>query len=160
MKRDSLLRAVEILAAEPDTDEQVPRLQAAGFSASEALLLAEVLPEAFAIPVLKDLGVSCVSEVASAQTRRGRWVKVVLSESPVFAAALALAREHRASGVLSQSAYRAIAGRSSLIAAANKALNAGSSLEGATVEVAFMGSKAEDLGYRPWYLRLWRRHAG
>jgi hypothetical protein len=100
MKRETLLRAVEVLAAEPDDDKHVSQLRSAGFSAAEAEVLAEVLPEAFAIPILEELGVASVSDIASAKTRRGRWVKVVLSENPIFAAALSLAREHRASGVM------------------------------------------------------------
>jgi|SRR5436190_5151582 len=149
MDRDAVLRAVEVLAAEPDALEHIPQLRSAGFSASEAEVLAVVLPEAFAIPVLEELGVSSVSDMASAKTQRGRWVKVALSENPIFVAALALAREHRMSGVLASGTYRAVAEHSSLVDAANKALNAGDSLKGATVAITFNGARAETLGYRP-----------
>jgi hypothetical protein len=160
MKKEALLRAVEILAGEPDLEKQLLRLRSAGFSDSDAEVLANVLPEAFAIPVLEHLGIASVSDVASARTRWGRWVNVRLSKNPVFVAALSLAREHRASGVLDQNAYRAIAERSALVDAGNQALNAGDSLKGGTVKIAFNGAIAENLGYRPWYLRLWKRHAG
>lgn len=88
MNRDALLRAVEILAAEPDPDKQVLRLQSAGFSGSDSRVLADVLPEAFAIPVAEELGVTSVSDMASARTRYGRWTQVRLSTNAIFVAAL------------------------------------------------------------------------
>src|SRR5262245_63113013 len=112
MNKEALLRAVEILASESDPDSQVLRLQAAGFSGSDSRVLADVIPEAFAIPVAEELGVTSISDMASARTRHGRWTQVRLGTNPIFVAALSLAREHRSSGALDHRSYRTIAERS------------------------------------------------
>jgi len=144
-----VLLAAKIFASEPDPDQQVQKLQAAGFTEDEAAVLTGVLPEAFAIPALMALGVTQVSELASAQTKSGREVEVALNDIPIFVAALALAHEHRTSGVFPHEVYKTIAEQSALIDAANKALNAGESIEGATVAIAFIGATAEALGWKP-----------
>jgi hypothetical protein len=56
-------------------------------------------------------------------------------------------------------AYRTIAERSALLGAVNKAMNAGVAVKGGNMTIALMGARAEDLGYRSWFLRFWRRDA-
>jgi hypothetical protein len=66
-----------------------------------------------------------------------------------FQAALSLAREHRTVGALPHEIDKAIAERSALVDAVNKALNVGNFASGATIAVALIGARAEDFGSRP-----------
>lgn len=153
MNREQALQAVEVIAkCMTSGANEFAALRAAGFSPSESRVIVDTFPEAFALPAMEALGV-VVSDVASAKDSEGRWVKVSLSECPPFQAALSLAREHRATGALSQETYLAIAERSALVNAVNKALNDGSEVRGATMTVASIGAHAEDFGNRPWYSR-------
>ena len=144
MNRDQLLLAVNIMTTcTAERSQEAPAFQAAGFSDRDARILIDALPEAFAIPVVEELGVA-VDELGSAKNAAGQWVKVSLAASPIFAAALDLARAHRATVAMPQPAYEAIARRSSMLVAISKALNEGADVKGATVAVALIGTKAED----------------
>jgi len=71
MERARLLVAVDIRAAETAPDFRAARLQAAGVDQGEAVVLAEDLPAAWAMPAPTDPGVEKVSGIASAQARAG-----------------------------------------------------------------------------------------
>lgn len=145
MERTKLIEAAKLLAEEIASDKPIQRLEKSGFSKRECLVLRDVVPEAFAIPVLEDLGISSIEENASARNLFNRWVSVSLSDIPIFIDALALAREHRAIGVLPPEVFQVVASSSALINTANQALNEGSSLEGGTVALTFLGSSVKDL---------------
>lgn len=148
MERTRILRAVEVMATclAGGTD-QLSALQAAGFSAQDARVIADTLPEAFALPAMEELGV-VVDEWASVKNSDGKWVRVSLAKCSFFRGALELAREHRASGTLPQSTYRAIAERSAQVTAVSKALNAGSNVKGGNLSVSLISAFAEDFGVR------------
>ena len=122
MEQQRLILAASTIAGVPESADAIAALTSVGFSRVEATTLVDVLPEAFAVPVLEDLGVSSFSDEASARTRRGKWVRVVLNECPVFVAALNLAREHRSVGVMPNDIFKSIAGSSALVDAANRGL--------------------------------------
>jgi hypothetical protein len=156
MQRDALIRAVEVIASCGDRGDVVDALRSSGFSPPEARILVDVLPEAFAVPILEELGASGLLLHASAKDAAGQWVEVPLEQHQIYAAALSLAREHRARGTIAHEAYRAIAGSSSLISAASKALDSGDDLKGGQFALAFIGARAEDFRVLPWHERLWR----
>jgi hypothetical protein len=160
MKRDRVLQAAEVIyTCITSGEDEFAALRVAGFSPSESRIITDTLPEAFALPAMEELGV-VVSDVASAKDSEGQWAKVSLTECSIFQAASNLAREHRAVGTLRQETYKAIAERSALVGAVNKALNEGSDVTGGTMAVALISARAEDFTSRPWYPRLWGRNAG
>ena len=140
-----LLQAVQILAAVPSENDGIDLLIAGGFSSTEALQLSELVPEAFAVPVVEALGVTNIVDEVSAVNRSGEWEKVPLRELSTFQSALTLAREQSASGILDQSAYKRIADRSCLVTTAINALNTGANIVGATMAIALIHATAEDL---------------
>jgi hypothetical protein len=144
MDRHLLLKAVEVMAAcmEERADE-VSALRAAGFSASEGRVLVDALPEAFAVPVVEELG-CVVDELGSVRNSAGEWVKVLLADSSIFVAALDLSRQHRITRTMPQEAYEAIAMRSALLGAVGKALDAGVDIKGASLAIALIAATAED----------------
>lgn len=145
MQRQRLLEAVEILATIPSGSDGINQLVAGGFSRSEAIQLSELVPEAFAVPVMETLGVAKIVDEVSALNRRGEWEQIPLRDLPVFQEALSLAREHRATLIMDQGAYKAIAERSSLVSTASNALNSGANISGATMAVALIRTTAEEL---------------
>jgi hypothetical protein len=160
MQRDALIRAAEVIASRGDDDNVAEALRASGFSPREARILVDVLPEAFAVPILEELGALGLVSHASAKNAAGDWVEIHLEQNLIYAAALDLARAHRGRGILDHEAYRAIATRSSLINAPSKALDAGADLKGGQFALAFIGARAEDFDVRPWHERLWGRWLG
>ena len=160
MKRDRVLRAVDVLAAcIADGTDNVAALCAAGFSAAEARVIADAFPEAFAAPAVESLGV-VISDTSSARNSAGQWMPFSLDHCSIYRAAVDMAREHRTVGTLEQGAYFAIAEQSAIIDAVSKALNAGENVKGAQFSVTFLGARIEDLSAFPEYARLRRRNAG
>jgi hypothetical protein len=135
---------VEIIATCRDGKDVFGALRASGFSPPQARILVDILPEAFAVHILEELGASSVFLDASAKNAAGDWVKIPLEPHPIYAAAISLAKEHRSHVAIAHEAYRAIAGSSSLVGIASKALDSGSDLMGATISLALIGARAED----------------
>ena len=157
MDRAKFIKGIEGLVEEINSDHAIARLEEMGFSKTESEVFRNAVPEAFAVPVLEDLGVSSIDDTASARNVLNKWVSVKLADIPIFVQALELAREHRAVGVISQEAFVTIARSSALVDTANKALNDGTSLDGASVSICFIGARATQLVGAPWYKRLFRR---
>jgi hypothetical protein len=168
MERNRLLQAVELLSKHASLSDKsmVTELSNAGFSALEAHLLVVLVPTAFSRPLLEKAGITAFAPTISAPTRAGGWVDIPLRTWPVYAAALALAREHYRSGILDQDAYKRVTLRSAEVDALTRALKEGEDLNGAAIASAIVWPCAEDLGFEPhtepeaaksWLKRLFRR---
>jgi hypothetical protein len=168
MERARLLQAVELLSKHTSLDDKslVGELSNAGFSALEARLLVVLVPTAFSRPLLEKAGITSFAPSISAPTRAGGRVDIPLRTWPVYAEAVALAREHYRSGILDQDAYKRVTLRSAEVNALNKALNEGEDVRGATIASAIVWTCAEDLGYepqsqpetaKPWWKRFFGR---
>ncbi len=148
--QSAVLQAIPILAT-PDLDEAdaKARLMALGHSAALATQLWVLVPEALARPVLKNLGMVAFASHFAVQNRHGETVQVPTDQVPVFVAALAPGERVFAFGYrepLTKAAYQTIAGRSASLDAANRVLNAGGNLQGASEDrLSLIGLHLEDL---------------
>ena len=135
MTRARVVRAAETLAEtwRLDVDSQVAALRRDGFSETEAHRLIVFLPMAFSRPILEELGVTHFVPDVGAQEADGTNVTAKLMRQPEYAAALRLARAHRKKGVLDPQVFSLIAGSSSELNVASKALDQGADIVGATV---------------------------
>ena len=160
MDRARVLEAVKVLSSEANLDDAqlVEELKKGGFSAREAGLLVALVPTAFGRPLLEKLGVTEFAPSVSVPKRAGGWVDLPLAQFPIFTTALSVAKEHWRSGTFERRAYESIALRSAEVNAANRALNDGVDIKGATVASALVGPPfAEDLGYGSFLSRLRQR---
>ena len=148
MERERIRRAVEVLWSNRQLDEPgwQASLEQAGYSEVEARLMSSVVPEAFAVAVLEQLG-AAMPRTMSVPRRDGGHVEVALAEWPVFSETLAAAREKFRSGPAD--AVQRMAGRSAAMAAARKALGAEGNLKGASLGLALIGPFAEEIGPLP-----------
>ena len=148
--QSAVLHAIPILAT-PDLDEAdaKARLKAQGHSVALATQLWVLVPEALARPVLKELGMVAFASHFDVQNRHGETVQVPTAQVPVFVAALALGERVFAFGYrepLTKAAYQTIDGRSASLDAANRMLNGGGSLQGASEQsLSLLGLLHEDL---------------
>lgn len=154
MNRTELMRAATVMAANPSCgdDEVVQLLVDDGFDSAVAHRLVAFLPSAFARPVLESLGVSNFSNKVSVPRSESRCFSVRLSDQPEYVAALDLAREHRAIGIIEPHVFESIVNGTAEINAVSNALNEGIDVRGATVAVALNYSGHADHVMRP---RLW-----
>jgi hypothetical protein len=130
-----IYQAVEILGAQPDADDAV-EAQVRALVQDELTVrrLADVVPEAFGLVLASHLpGAESMTlpDTFCAQDEDGEWVEFPLRREPIFVVALDIAQHtfHNGPRALIQN----LADRSSLLAAINKALNAGGSLDGTTL---------------------------
>jgi hypothetical protein len=142
MERGRLISAVEVLADNPSLDEAdlAALLVSRGFTIGEAYRLIAFVPIAFSRPVMEELGVSNFSDTVSVPTEDGGFIEPLLSDQPEYVAALALARDHRRSGVMPHQWYTGITGASSEIEAASNALNEGADLTGSAISTALVNA--------------------
>lgn len=133
-----IIRAAQTLARTP-IDQQVEALKESGFSEGEAHRLAALLPIAFSRPVLEELGVKHFVPLVSAIARDGAPVEAKLQRQPEYVVGLKVAREHRRKGVMDHDVYKLVAGSSADTNAVCNALNAGASVEGATIASFLVG---------------------
>src|SRR6185312_1979337 len=87
------------------------------------------IPEAFGFVLAAHIAKVEFTNTFSAKNKQGTWVTIEINREPIFAAALRAATSMFHSGP--RDVYQAIAYRSAALAAVNKALNAGDSIEGA-----------------------------
>src|SRR6266446_4079267 len=168
MERSRILQAVKLLSKHTNLEaaKQVSELSSAGFSTIEAHLLVALVPTAFGWTALEKFGITDFAPSISAPTRAGGRVDIPLRTWPVYAAALALAREHYRSGILDQDAYKRVTLRSAEVNALTRALEEGEDPNGAAIASAIVWPCAEDLGFEPqtkpeaaksWLKRLFGR---
>jgi hypothetical protein len=130
-------------------DDLVELLQKKGYSKIDAEMLNVFVPSAFSWPVIKKLGLENLPNHFVAMSKDGGEVQIPVSSQHYFTAALTLAYstfENGWNSTVSRATYEIVAGRSAEMNAANKVLNDGGSLEGATLSPLVLGRlRAEDL---------------
>jgi hypothetical protein len=116
--------------------------------------LIDWLPEIFGLVLISHMANVTLPRTFSAKTRRGQWIELDLKLEPIFEPALVLAQQMYHDGP--NKIFKCIAIRSAVVSAANRALNSGHDLDGATLSgPALVGIPAE------WYIgpsmSLWKR---
>ena len=164
-----VLRVVDIIAAEPEIDDDVvvARLIGDGVGTVDAELLVRFVPSAMSFGLLRQLGVAKFPSVYLLRTASGRWVEFSLATEHYFTSALQLGHDIVTQGYterVGREAFQAVTLRSAEMDAANKALFAGSELAGSTVgPPTLLGiTPDEDVASRPGYgpRRPWWRFWG
>jgi hypothetical protein len=130
--------------ADADDEVLVNRLVSHGFARLEADRLAVFLPIAFDRVILERLGLKHFTTDFSVRDRRGKWVHRELASESVYVTGLELAREARATGVVSCEDFRAVVLRRAELNAANDALNQGLEIKDGCVASALVRLCAED----------------
>ena len=162
MNRERFLRAIATMGSQVEGGdvEMSTALIDAGFGRLESDLLVALTPMAFSRPILEELGVNHFVDSVSAKNKHDQWVQVPLASLPIYAIALKMAREHRRTGVLDNRIFKALALRSAELNAADKALNAGVNIKGATAATCLVALRVEDLVPTTWLARLRRSILG
>lgn len=113
------------------------------------------IPEAFALVVAGHMDKVKLPTTFSAKGRDGVWHRFPLSAEPIFAQAMRKAAETFHHGP--RDLFGAVAQRSGILDAVNKALNAGQDINGGTLSgPALIGIPAETYTLRPsWWQRVW-----
>lgn len=152
---DQLQRVVTILgstAARDDAMESNVQELVADKILAQRLL--DWIPEVFGLVLVSHIGKVNLPRTFSAKSSDGRWVEISLDAEPIFKAVVPIAMAMFHSGP--RDAFRNIAERSAILDTANKALNAGASLEGAYLSgPALIGIPAEV--YAKQSLSFWKR---
>ncbi|HSX61620.1 MAG TPA: hypothetical protein VLF18_15575 [Tahibacter sp.] len=153
-----LEHVIAIIGTDGITDAEIEAKVAALFpdpmSARRAI---DWLPEAFGLVLIGHMAKVTLPTTFRARSKHGQWVEFALDAEPVFKDSLRLGTDMYHSGP--RNVFTAVAQRSSLVAAVNKALHAGHSIDGATLSgPALIGIPAEV--YRPEPPSLWRRLFG
>ena len=132
---DLIYQAVKILGAQADA-EDAAEAQVRALVQDELTVrrLADVIPEAFGLVLashLPDADTMTLPDTFCAQDEDEEWVEFPMRREPIFVVAVDIAQHtfHNGPRALLQN----LAGRSSLLSAINKGLNAGGSLEGTTL---------------------------
>jgi hypothetical protein len=116
--------------------------------------LLDWIPEVFGLVLVSHIGKVNLPRTFSAKSSDGRWVEISLDAEPIFKAVVPIAMAMFHSGP--RDAFRNIAERSAILDTANNALNAGASLEGATLSgPALIGIPAEV--YAKQSLSFWQK---
>ena len=158
IQHDQLEKAVAVLGTEGISDDEIE----AGVAAlvgdpMAARRLIDWIPEAFGIVLISHIAKVVLPTTFSAKSSNGEWVKFPFEAEPIFQAALGLATNLYHSGP--RSTFGNVAMRSSMVDVVNRALNAGQSIEGATLSgPALIGIPAEVYEKRqvPFWRRLFR----
>jgi hypothetical protein len=112
------------------------------------------IPESFGIVLVSHIGRINLPATFSARSSDGQWKQFEFKVEPIFGEALRLAADMYHSG--DRSAFGNIAKRSSMVDVVNKTLNAGKSIDGATLSgPALIGIPAEL--YEAKSRSFWRR---
>lgn len=152
---ETIRQVIAILGAEGITDGEVEvRVAALVQDKMVARRLIDWIPEAFGIILVSHMGKFNLPTSFSAKAADGRWVRFEFKKEPIFGEALQLGAEIYHSGP--RNLFSSIALRSSMVAVVNNALNAGASLEGATLSgPALVGIPAETYANQKQF--SWRR---
>ena len=155
---DSVHKAIVVLGQDGIAESKV---EADIFSFTNDKMVARRLidwiPEAFGIVLVSHVGKVNLPTTFSARSKDGQWKHFEFRLEPIFAEALRLATDMYHSG--DRTAFGNIAKRSSMVDVVNKALNAGESIDWATLSgPALIGIPAEvyERGSRPIWRRLFR----
>lgn len=117
----------------------------------------DCLPEAFGLVFVPHLANVNLPSTFSAKDRRGKWMEFEFAMEPIFLEAMRLGAELYHAGP--RKTFSNIVQRSAIVEVVNKALNDGSSLEGATLSgPALIGIPAETYLQQQksrWQRRFW-----
>ena len=156
LARGDLDRVVELIGsnalAEDAIERQVLALVGDPKIARRAI---DWIPEAFALVVVGHMAKVNLPTTFSAKGQDGAWHQFPLSAEPIFAQAVRKAAETFHHGP--RDVFGAVAKRSGILGAVNKALNAGQDINGATLSgPALIGIPAETYTLRrSWWQRVW-----
>ena len=123
--------------------------------------LIDWIPEAFGMVLLPHVGEVVLPTTFSARAKDGTWKQFSFDREPIFGLTLPIATEMYHDG--RRAIFSKIAQRSSLVVIANKALNAGKSLDGAQVGgPAMLGIPAEfyEMQLKPTGKSFWKKLVG
>lgn len=136
-------RAIDILGTEGLSDEEIEEKVASLVSdPMDARRLIDWIPEAFGAHVIAHLGKPVLPAFFSARNAKGRYITFPIDHEPIYAVAQGMAARMRDEGIRDQ--VLAIAARSSIFQAAQKAILAGVSIDGAVCSgPALVGIPAE-----------------
>ena len=136
LSSDLIYQAVKLLGAQRDASEEQEEEQLRALVRDELTVrrLADVIPEAFGLVLASHLPGAenmTLPDTFCAQDDDGEWVEFSMRREPIFVVALDIAQHtfHNGPRALMQN----LADRSSLLSTINKALDAGSSLDGTTL---------------------------
>lgn len=116
--------------------------------------LIDWIPEAFGIVLVSHMGKLTLPTTFRAKNSHDQWIELPFSSEPIFASSLRLAQEMYHNGP--REAFKNIASRSAMVAVINNALNAGGSIDGASLSgPAMLGIPAEF--YLPKKMSFWSR---
>jgi hypothetical protein len=152
---EAIHKAIAILGVEGIPEGEV-QASIASFAHDKmvARRLIAWIPEAFGIVLVTHLGKVNLPTTFSARSTDGEWKQFEFKLEPIFAEALRVASDMYHSS--DRSAFGNVAKRSSTVDVVNKVLNAGNSIEGATLSgPALIGIPAEVYGPTP--KSMWRR---
>jgi hypothetical protein len=143
ISEDRLQQVVAILGstAAQDVAMEAKVLELVGDKILAQRLL-DWIPEVFGLVLVSHIGNVNPPRTFSAKSSEGHWVEISLDAEPIFKAVVPIAMAMFHSGP--KDAFRCIAQRSAILDTANNALNAGASLDGATLSgPALMSIPAE-----------------
>lgn len=152
---DLIEHSIAIIGADGISDEEIEtQVLALSQDSMLARRLIDWLPEAFGLAFAPHLAKVILPSTFTAKSSCGNWMEFEFQAEPIFPIAIRLGMEMYHTGP--SKIFNNIVLRSSIIATANKALNNGSSLDGATLSgPALIGIPAET--YLPKSTSLWRR---
>ena len=155
-------RTIALLGEGERRDTEI-EIGVARFAADKltARRLIDWIPEAFGMVLLPHVGDVVLPTTFSALAKDGTWKQFAFDREPIFGLTLPIAAEMYHDG--RRAVFAQIAKRSSSIVAANKALNAGQSLDGAVLGgPAMIGIPAEfyDVKAKPAATSFWRKLVG
>jgi len=152
---DLIERTAAVIGTDGITDEEIEtKVLALSQDPMLARRLIDWLPEAFAIAFVPHFAKVILPKTFSAKSSKGKWIKFDFHVEPIFPIAINLGMEMYHAG--SSNAFSNIVQRSSILNAINSALNAGETLDGATLSgPALIGIPAET--YLPKQESLWHR---
>ena len=140
---NTIHKAIAALGVESTSDDEIDS-DIAAFAEDKmvARRLIDWIPEAFGIVLASHIGKINLPTTFSARSRGGKWKTFEFKVEPIFAESLLIATDMYHLG--DRSTFGNVAKRSSMIEVVNKALNAGESLDGATLSgPALIGIPAE-----------------
>jgi hypothetical protein len=152
---EAIHQAIAILGVEGISESEVES-GIASFTGDTmvARRLIDCVPEAFGIVLASHVGKINLPSTFSARSNGGKWKSFEFKAEPIFVESLRIAIDMYHSG--DRSTFGNIAKRSSMIDVVNKALNAGESIDGATLSSpALIGISAET--YEAKSKSLWQK---
>jgi hypothetical protein len=158
---EAIHKAIAVLGVEGIAESKV-EANIASFAKDKmvARRLIDWIPEAFGIVLVSHIGKINLPATFSARSSDGQWKQFEFKVEPIFGEALRLAADMYHTG--DRSAFGSIAKRSSMVDVVNKVLNAGDSIDGATLSgPALIGIPAEvyEANPRSMWRSLFRRRS-